>query len=103
MYDIHPNFQKRVKDFIKYFRKKLPEYDQLLTGNIILQERTKVLVYYHLKMLFPMALQVLQAELQDFACDVESMILTVLIRKVDFKEIFIHEGDTFMQIYGKNG
>jgi len=27
MYDIHPNFQKRVKDFIKYFRKILPEYD----------------------------------------------------------------------------
>jgi NADH-quinone oxidoreductase subunit D len=41
MYDIHPNFQKRVKDFIKYFRKKLPEYDQLLTGNVIFQNRTK--------------------------------------------------------------
>ena len=23
MYDIHPNFQKRVKEFIKYFRKIL--------------------------------------------------------------------------------
>jgi NADH-quinone oxidoreductase subunit D len=41
MYDIHPNFQKRVKDFLKYFRKKLPEYDQLLTGNVIFQNRTK--------------------------------------------------------------
>jgi len=30
-----------VKDFIKYFRKKLPEYDQLLTGNVIFQNRTK--------------------------------------------------------------
>jgi len=38
MYDIHPNFQKRVKDFIKYFRKILPEYDQLLTGNVIFHE-----------------------------------------------------------------
>jgi len=27
MYDLHPGFQKRVKDFIKYFRKTLPEYD----------------------------------------------------------------------------
>ena len=41
MYDIHPNFQKRVKDFIKYFRKVLPEYDRLLTGNVIFQNRTK--------------------------------------------------------------
>jgi NADH-quinone oxidoreductase subunit D len=39
MFDIHPNFQKRVKDYIKYFRKKLPEYDQLLTGNVIMRER----------------------------------------------------------------
>jgi NADH-quinone oxidoreductase subunit D/NADH-quinone oxidoreductase subunit C/D len=41
MNDLHPNFQKRVKDFIKYFRKRLPEYDQLLTGNVIFQNRTK--------------------------------------------------------------
>jgi len=41
MYDIHPNFQKSVKEFIKYFRKLLPEYDQLLTGNVIFHNRTK--------------------------------------------------------------
>jgi NADH-quinone oxidoreductase subunit D len=40
MYDIHPNFQKRVKEFIKYFRKTLPEYDELLTGNVIFRERS---------------------------------------------------------------
>ena len=28
MQDIHPNFQRRVKEFIRYFRKRLPEYDQ---------------------------------------------------------------------------
>ena len=27
MYDLHPNFQKRVKEFLKHFRKVLPEYD----------------------------------------------------------------------------
>lgn len=41
MFDMHPNFQKRVKEFITYFKKVLPEYDQLLTGNVIFQERTK--------------------------------------------------------------
>ena len=41
MHDIHPEFQKRIKEFIKYFRKKLPEYDQLLTGNVIFRKRTR--------------------------------------------------------------
>lgn len=41
MFDIHPNFQKKVKEFIKYFRRVLPEYDKLLTGNVIFQERTR--------------------------------------------------------------
>jgi NADH-quinone oxidoreductase subunit D len=41
MFDIHPNFQKNVKAFIKKFRKKLPEYDKLLTDNVIFHNRTK--------------------------------------------------------------
>jgi NADH-quinone oxidoreductase subunit D/NADH-quinone oxidoreductase subunit C/D len=41
MHDIHPNFQKRTKDFIKYFRKKLPEYDKLLSNNIIFRQRSE--------------------------------------------------------------
>src|SRR4030043_310058 len=40
MYDIHPNFQTRVKEFIRYFRKILHEYNQLLTDNVIFRERT---------------------------------------------------------------
>lgn len=39
--DIHPNFQKRVKDFIKLFKSKIHEYDELVTGNIIFQNRMK--------------------------------------------------------------
>ncbi len=41
MHDIHPNFQKRVKDFIVQFKKKVKEYDELVTGNIIFQNRMK--------------------------------------------------------------
>src|SRR5512133_3442764 len=40
MYDIHPNFQNRVKEFIKYFRGVLWEYDAILTGNVIFRERS---------------------------------------------------------------
>ncbi|MCY7409597.1 MAG: NADH-quinone oxidoreductase subunit D [Chitinophagales bacterium] len=41
MIDLHSNFQKRVKTFLDNFKKHLPEYDELLTGNIIFQNRTK--------------------------------------------------------------
>ena len=41
MADLHPNFQKRVKEFIPHFKSKIVEYDELLTDNIIFQNRTK--------------------------------------------------------------
>ncbi|MFN8287435.1 MAG: NADH-quinone oxidoreductase subunit D [Chitinophagales bacterium] len=41
MFDIHPNFQKKVKDFIAHFKTKIDEYDTLVTNNIIFQERMK--------------------------------------------------------------
>ena len=40
-YDIHPNFQKRVKEFIVTMRKNLQEYDDIFTGNVIFQTRAK--------------------------------------------------------------
>lgn len=45
MADIHPNFQSRVKDFIKLFRKHIDEYDELVTGNVIFQNRLKGVGY----------------------------------------------------------
>jgi NADH-quinone oxidoreductase subunit D/NADH-quinone oxidoreductase subunit C/D len=41
MYDLHPDFQKRVKEFIKLYKRKIHEYDELVTGNIIFQNRMK--------------------------------------------------------------
>jgi len=41
MFDIHPNFVKRVKEFVKYFRPMIDEYDDLVSGNYIIQERTR--------------------------------------------------------------
>lgn len=41
MADLHPNFVKRVKDFIVQYKDKIAEYNELVTGNIIFQNRTK--------------------------------------------------------------
>ncbi len=45
MHDIHPNFQKRVKDFIVLYKSKIHEYDEMVTGNIIFQNRMKGVGY----------------------------------------------------------
>lgn len=41
MADIHPNFQKRVKEFIPLMRKNIKEYHDIFTGNVIFQHRSK--------------------------------------------------------------
>jgi len=45
MFDIHPEFPERVKKLIKHMRKVLPEYDRLLTGNIIFKKRMEGVGY----------------------------------------------------------
>jgi NADH-quinone oxidoreductase subunit D len=39
-HDLHPDFERLTREFIKYFRPKIKEYNDLLTGNKIFVERT---------------------------------------------------------------
>ena len=41
MIDLHPDFQTKVKAFINLFQSKIGEYDELVTDNIIFQNRMK--------------------------------------------------------------
>lgn len=41
MFDLHPNFQRRVHDFIKLIKSKIDEYDELVTHNAIFKSRMK--------------------------------------------------------------
>src|SRR5437773_10157653 len=41
MIDIHPNFQRKVNEFIVHIKNKIDEYDELVTGNVIFQNRTR--------------------------------------------------------------
>jgi len=95
MYDIHPNFQKRVKDFIKYFRKILPEYDQLLTGNVIFHERSKGIGKLTKEDAISFGVTGPTGRASGFSCDVRKHEPYSAYDRVQFKEILHTEGDTF--------
>lgn len=95
MYDIHPNFQKRVKDFIKYFRKILPEYDQLLTGNVIFHERSKGIGILTKEDAVSFGVTGPSGRASGFSCDVRKHEPYSAYDRVQFKEILHTEGDTF--------
>ena len=87
MQDIHPDFQKRTKEFIEYFKKKLPEYDQFLTGNIIMQERTKGLGILSKEDAIAYGVTGPSGRASGFASDVRKHFPYSAYDKVQFKEI----------------
>ncbi len=95
MYDIHPNFQKRVKDFIKYFRKILPEYDQLLSGNVIFHERSKGIGRLSLEDAISYGVTGPTGRASGFSCDVRKHDPYSAYDKVKFTEVLLTEGDTY--------
>ena len=95
MYDIHPNFQKRVKEFIKYFRKILPEYDQLLTGNVIFHERSKGIGKLSLEDAISYGVTGPSGRASGFSCDVRKHEPYSAYERITFKEILHTEGDTY--------
>jgi NADH-quinone oxidoreductase subunit D len=95
MYDIHPNFQKRVKDFIKYFRNILPEYDQLLTGNVIFHERSKGIGKLTLEDAISYGITGPSGRASGFSCDVRKHEPYSAYDRIKFREILFTEGDTY--------
>jgi NADH-quinone oxidoreductase subunit D/NADH-quinone oxidoreductase subunit C/D len=95
MYDIHPNFQKRVNNFIKYFRKILPDYDQLLTGNVIFQARTIGIGRLTLEDAISYGVTGPSGRASGFSCDVRKHEPYSAYDRIKFNEVLFNEGDTF--------
>jgi NADH-quinone oxidoreductase subunit D/NADH-quinone oxidoreductase subunit C/D len=95
MNDIHPNFQRNVKEFIKYFRKKLPEYDELLTNNVIFRERTRNIGVLSKEEAIDYAVTGPSGRGSGFECDIRKIEPYSAYPFVTFKEILETKGDTF--------
>ncbi len=101
MQDIHPNFQKRVKEFLKYFRKKVKDYDRILSGNVIMQERTRGIGILSKEDAINYSVTGPSGRASGFSCDVRKHYPYAVYDKVDFKEILYTEGDTLHRYFAR--
>ena len=95
MYDIHPNFQKRVKEFIKYFRGVLWEYDAILSGNVIFRERTIGIGKLNLEDAISYGITGPSGRASGFSCDIRKQEPYSAYDRVKFNEVLYNEGDTY--------
>lgn len=93
MFDIHPNFQQRTKEFVAHFKEKLPEYDQLLTENVIFQERTKGVGVLTKEDAISYGVTGPSGRASGFACDIRKSHPYSAYENVQFKQVLEEEGD----------
>jgi len=95
MADIHPSFQKRVKDFILLYKSKINEYDELVTGNIIFQNRMKGVGYLSPKDAISYGCTGPTARGSGVSCDIRTLYPYEVYSKVAFDEILETGCDSF--------
>jgi NADH-quinone oxidoreductase subunit D len=95
MFDIHPNFVNRTKAFIKHFKTKLPEYDQLLTGNIIFEKRTKGVGIISKEDAISFGVTGPTGRGSGLSCDIRKSHPYSAYDRVKFNEVLFTEGDTW--------
>jgi NADH-quinone oxidoreductase subunit D len=94
MQDIHPNFQQRVKRFIAQWREKAKEIDELVTGNIIFQNRMKGVGYLSPEDAISYGCTGPTARGSGVACDIRKLYPYEVYDKVEFDEILETDGDS---------
>jgi NADH-quinone oxidoreductase subunit D/NADH-quinone oxidoreductase subunit C/D len=94
MFDIHPNFQRRVKDFLKHFKEKIDEYDELVTGNVIFQNRMRGIGVLSKEDAISYGCTGPTARGSGVHCDIRKLFPYEIYDKVEFDEIIHHGGDS---------
>ena len=95
MFDIHPNFQTKVKKFIVHFRKKLPEYDQLMTDNVIFRNRTEGIGILTKEDAISYGVTGPTGRASGWSNDIRKKNPYSAYDRVNFTEIIYAEGDSF--------
>ncbi len=95
MFDIHPDFQRKVKEFIAHFKTKIDEYDELVTGNIIFQNRMKGIGVLSKKDAVSYGCSGATARGSGVISDIRKLYPYEIYNELQFDEILREEGDSF--------
>ncbi|MBK6484685.1 MAG: NADH-quinone oxidoreductase subunit D [Chitinophagaceae bacterium] len=95
MYDLHPDFQRRVKEFLKLYKLKIGEYDDLITGNVIFQNRMKSVGILSKEDAISYGCSGPVARGSGVSCDIRKLYPYEVYDKVSFDEVLETNGDSF--------
>ncbi len=95
MQDIHPNFQRRVKEFLQLYKSKIHEYDEMVTGNIIFQNRMKNVGYLSAEDAISYGVTGPAARGSNVICDVRKFAPYEIYDKLEFDEVLETGCDSF--------
>ena len=87
--------QRKVKEFISHFKSKIDEYDDLVTGNVIFQNRTKGVGYISREDAISYGMSGPSARASGVSCDIRKLYPYEQYDKVQFTEIIETGGDSF--------
>ncbi len=93
--DLHPDFQKKVKAFIKHLRSVIKDYHDIFTGNVIATTRLKGVGVLSREDVISLGATGGTGRASGWANDVRKHHPYALYDKVDFREITYTEGDSF--------
>jgi NADH-quinone oxidoreductase subunit D/NADH-quinone oxidoreductase subunit C/D len=95
MADLHPNFYKRVKDFIAHFKNKIDEYDELVTGNVIFKNRTVGVGYISKEDAISYGMTGPAGRGSGVSCDIRKIFPYEVYNKLQFEECIETAGDSY--------
>lgn len=95
MYDIHPSFQQKVKEFVTQFKHKVTEYEDLVTNNVIFQSRTKGVGFLSKEDAISYGCSGPVARASGVSCDIRKLYPYEVYDKVEFDEVLDTAGDSF--------
>ena len=87
MFDLHPNFHQRVKEFIANFKGKIDEYDEMVTNNIIFKNRTVGVGYISKEDAISFGCSGPTARGSGVECDIRKLYPYAIYNKLQFEEI----------------
>jgi NADH-quinone oxidoreductase subunit D len=95
MYDIHPEFQSKVKAFVQQFKAKVGEYDDLVTNNVIFRNRMEGVGVLSKEDAVSYGCTGPVARGSGVHCDIRKLFPYEVYDTVDFDEVIETAGDSF--------